>query len=426
MKRPDEHGREPSILTEALPHNGAVLRWTVPPGLEDLSVTEAKRLLGSHGAEERFEPEALGLPGHVALRTRRDPEWVAERLRGLRSAYHLIRHHGALRIGVEVGADAGVEGITAEELAEGLREMELPELASGTRSFRVSCSRDGTHRFKSPDVERAFGAVLVEEFQAPVDLEHFAVHVRIDIVHQVVVLGVQLTDRSLDRRYPWVYRPRVTLRTTVAYCMLALAAQARGETAENPSDPAGANAGEAEVAGIESAGADRAGTQLPGGEALGSLLDPFCGSGTIAVEAAAVLPQAGIVAADKREEAVEGTRANLKALGLTERIGVMQADARDLDDHFSEESMDAIVTNPPFGVRLHKEADFRRLYERFLRTAHTILTPGGVIVMLVGKKRGLFNKLLRELALYDLLDVRIIEIGGVYPGIFVLRKRGES
>jgi 23S rRNA G2445 N2-methylase RlmL len=208
--------------------------------------------------------------------------------------------------------------------------------------------------------------------------------------------------------------------------MLALAAQARGETAENPSDPAGANAGEAEVAGIESAGADRAGTQLPGGEALGSLLDPFCGSGTIAVEAAAVLPQAGIVAADKREEAVEGTRANLKALGLTERIGVMQMDARDLDDHFSEESMDAIVTNPPFGVRLHKEADFRRLYERFLRTAHTILTPGGVIVMLVGKKRGLFNKLLRELALYDLLDVRIIEIGGVYPGIFVLRKRGES
>ncbi len=77
-------------------------------------------------------------------------------------------------------------------------------------------------------------------------------------------------------------------------------------------------------------------------------------------------------------------------------------------------------------MRLHKEADFRRLYERFLRTAHVILAPEGVIVMLVGKKRGLFNKLLRELALYDLLEVRIIEIGGVYPGIFVLRKRGES
>ncbi|NBC30771.1 MAG: methyltransferase, partial [Spirochaetes bacterium] len=124
------------------------------------------------------------------------------------------------------------------------------------------------------------------------------------------------------------------------------------------------------------------------------------------------------------EEAVEGTRRNVDALGTPGPVDIRTADARDLDEHYARGSVDAIVTNPPFGIRMHKEADFRRLYRRFLETAHLILAPHGVIVILVGKKRGVFNKLLRELGLYDLLEVRIIEIGGVYPGIFVLRRRG--
>lgn len=382
MRRPDEHGRRPSILNEEAPTGSSVLHWTAPPGLEDISAQEAIELQGAGWNTERLEPEALGLPGHVALRTQREPGEIVRELLGMRSAYHLIRHRGFLRIG---------EDAEAEDLAAGLGDFDIPELAEGTRSFRVSCNRDGTHRFKSPDVERAVGARIVDRWNAPVDLEQFQVHVRIDIVHEIVLLGVQLTQRALDRRYPWVYRPRVTLRTTVAYGMITLAGRAR--------------------------------TAYGG---ISHLLDPFCGSGTIPVETAVLRPDIQISACDKREEAVEGTRANLEALGLTHRIGVSQADARDLDEHFDRESVDAIVSNPPFGVRLHKEADFRRLYERFLRTAHVILAPEGVIVMLVGKKRGLFNKLLRELALYDLLEVRIIEIGGVYPGIFVLRKRGES
>lgn len=377
-----------------------LLRWTCQPGLEDLSVAEARALLVQAGLPPEDSGEkAFGLDGHAALLTT-EPDRALAVLADMRSAYHLIRHirRRSLREAAATPeADPG--GVSAEDVAELVRGTPVPPLESGERSFRVSCNRSGSHAFHSPDIERAVGSIIVEQWNPPVDLEHYQVNLRIDIVGDSLLLGLQETRRPLDRRYPWAYRPRVTLRTVVAYAMLTIARRDLGETEEEAA--------------------------LPGPEPL-TILDPFCGSGTIAVEAASLLPEATVIAADRDEEAVEGTRANAAATGREGRIRVLQADARDLDEHYPPASVSAIVTNPPFGIRLSRETDFRRLYGRFLSTAQVILRPGGIIVILVGKRRGLFNKLLRELGLYDLLEVRIIEIGGVYPGIFVLRTRGNG
>jgi len=378
-----------------------LLRWTCQPGLEDLSVAEARALLIRAGLPPRDSDEkAFGLDGHAALLTT-EPDRALAVLADMRSAYHLIRHirRRALSEAAYGNQSPGAGGVAAEAVAELVRGVPVPPLETGERSFRVSCNRSGTHAFHSPDIERAVGRVIVEQWNPPVDLEHYEVNLRIDIFGDTLLLGLQETRRPLDRRYPWAYRPRVTLRTVVAYSMLVIARRDLGETEEEAA--------------------------LPGAQPL-TILDPFCGSGTIAIEAASLLPEATVIAADRDEEAVTGTRANAAATGMAERVRIRQADARDLDEHYPAASVSAIVTNPPFGIRLSRETDFRRLYGRFLSTAQVILGPGGIIVILVGKRRGLFNKLLRELGLYDLLEVRIIEIGGVYPGIFVLRTRGSG
>ena len=398
----------PTMLTNTIDPADAVFRWTCPPGLEDVSADEARALLAEtmpDGPCPPIEAKPLGLEGHNALSSSLPADRVAGRLMKLRSAYHLIRHRGYLTVPSSAS--------TASHLAAALGELDIPELADGTRSFRVSCTRSGEHAFRSPDVEREVGAVIVERYGSPVDLERYDINLRVDVIADVVLIGIQLSTASLDRRYAWVYRPRVTLRTTLAYGMVTLARRALGEAASRAALPRG------EVA--SGAGDDHSAVAR-----VRALLDPFCGSGTIAIEASFLLPDARIVAADRDEEAVDGARRNLDAVGTTGRIDVRTADARDLDEHYAPGSIDAIVTNPPFGIRMHKEADFRRLYRRFLETAHLILAPHGVIVILVGKKRGIFNTLLRELGLYDLLEVRIIEIGGVYPGIFVLRQRGAA
>lgn len=376
-----------------------LLRWTCQPGLEDLSVAEARARLGRAGLAVADSGEkAFGLDGHAVVLTT-EPDRALTVLADMRSAYHLIRHirKRSLSEAAQGNQPHGQRSVSAEAVAELVRGVPVPPLERGDRSFRVSCNRSGTHAFHSPDIERAVGSIIVEQWNPPVDLENYEVNLRIDIVGDTLLLGVQETRLPLDRRYPWAYRPRVTLRTVVAYSMLAIARRDLGETEEEAA--------------------------LPGPEPL-TILDPFCGSGTIPIEAATLLPEAEVIAADRDEEAVDGTRANLAATGTEGRIRVLQADARDLDEHYPKASVSAIVTNPPFGIRLSRETDFRRLYGRFLSTADLILRPGGIIVILVGKRRGLFNKLLRELSLYDLLEVRIIEIGGVYPGIFVLRKRG--
>jgi putative N6-adenine-specific DNA methylase/tRNA (guanine6-N2)-methyltransferase len=234
------------------------------------------------------------------------------------------------------------------------------------------------------DVQRVAGTALVERYGTAVDLEHYDVEVRVDVNHSTCMVGVQWTTDSLDKRYRWVYRPRVTLRTTIAYAMLELA-------------------------------------ELPASDAV--LLDPFCGSGTILIEGATTRPGIRCLGADRDPEAVAGTRANAEAAGVSQHIEVQEHDARDLDEHYAAASVDALVTNPPYGIRLGRKANYADLYRKFLRGAALVVKPGGRVVVLVGKRRAAFNRVLREVGELSIVSVRVIEIGGVYPAVFVLARR---
>lgn len=361
--------------------------------MEDIVERELRERLAAAGIESAYEIERrpLDLDGHVMLAADCSEAALRPVALALHSVFHVIRHVAFLPI---------AEDEPLEALQTDLAELPLAEMETATR-FRVTSQRSGEHEFGSMDAQRVAGAALVERYGTAVDLENFDTEVRVDAMEATWLVGVQWTRDSLDKRYRWAYRPRVTLRTTIAYGLLRLAELPPPRAAGTPPSSSAAD------------------TPADGPV---TILDPFCGSGTIPVEAATVRPDLRCLAADRDPEAVSGTRANADAAGVAARIEVREADARDLPERYPPQSVDAVITNPPYGIRLGRRTNYSDLYRKFLEGAVTVVRPGGRIVVLVGKRRAAFNRVIREIEEIRIVTVRVIEIGGVYPAVFVLRR----
>ena len=274
-------------------------------------------------------------------------EQILPAIKALRSVGHIVEHRAWFTL-----PDQG----PLEALAERLRGIEIPELAGAT-SFRVTTVRVGDHDFSTIDVQRAAGAVLLERSAVPVDLRSFDLNIRVDVIESLCLVGIQLTDERMDKRHEKIYQPRVTLRPTVAFAMLTLC----GLRPER-----------------------------------GRVLDPFCGSGNILLEAGDVLPGFELHGSDYNPRAIEGAAENLRAAGLEARSTLRCLDARELAGVYEPGSIDAIVTDPPYGVRMGRNVNFHGLYIRFLEAAWTVLVPRGRLVILVGKQRAAFNRVVRQ------------------------------
>lgn len=128
----------------------------------------------------------------------------------------------------------------------------------------------------------------------------------------------------------------------------------------------------------------------------GTLLDPFCGSGTILTEALMV-GYAHVTGSDLSERAVADTEKNLAWLRThyperaSYKVTAFVSDFRALPEKCASSSVDAIVTEPFLGpalrgresaAQIKKNAnDLLPLYLDFLAVARKLLKPGGVLVM---------------------------------------------
>lgn len=135
---------------------------------------------------------------------------------------------------------------------------------------------------------------------------------------------------------------------------------------------------------------------LAGGKQISSLHDPFCGSGTVLMEAVD-LGIAQVSGSDLSEKAVDDTKENLQWLSNQPRENtptswVKKIDATTLSSHITAESIQAIVTEPYMGTPLRgreslsllqKQAnELKRLYRNVLIELHTVLKTNGVVVMI--------------------------------------------
>jgi tRNA (guanine10-N2)-dimethyltransferase len=111
-----------------------------------------------------------------------------------------------------------------------------------------------------------------------------------------------------------------------------------------------------------------------------TLLDPFCGTGGVLIEAGLM----GIVpiGSDLREDMVKGCEVSLAKFGLEARL--FPADVRKLKEHVAR--VDAIATDPPYGRSTTMGGDIEALYSKSFEVFSDVLRRGRRLSIIVPKE----------------------------------------
>lgn len=106
------------------------------------------------------------------------------------------------------------------------------------------------------------------------------------------------------------------------------------------------------------------------------LLDPFCGTGGILIEAGIVGTR--LIGTDIDEKMVKGTAKNLEHCRASD-FNIFQADARKLD---LEEKVNAVVTDPPYGISASTAGEkSSTIFKDFLKSISKNLLENGLICL---------------------------------------------
>lgn len=308
------------------------------------------------------------LEGRVLVETRAEEEG---QLLKLRSAYYVMKEVGTFCIDIQR------RGL--EDIYRGILSLEIPEVERSS-SFRVTSTRIGVHEYTSIDIQKAAGQAIVDKYHKRVDLKGYQVEVIVDVVGRRCWVGVNLTRDPLHKRFMRPFDHKAALKPPLAYAMLRMARIEPGMV----------------------------------------LLDPMCGGGTIPIEAAQVYgSQIRLYASDISPKALEGAKKNAEAAGVGHLISFKLMDAKELHREF--QGVDRIVTNPPYGVRMGDWNSLKPLYSAFLEAAHKALAEEGLLVIITLRAVS-FRDMVSKKRLFTIAHERVVEAGGLYPHIFVLKK----
>jgi 23S rRNA G2445 N2-methylase RlmL len=217
---------------------------------------------------------------------------------------------------------------------------------SGKPTYRLVTQMTGEHGYRRIDAGKALAQGLAGKLPSswrPAE-DNAAVEVWLTIQGASAVCGLRLSDRSMRHRtYKEEHRP-ASLRPTVAASMIRLAQTRPGHV----------------------------------------VLDPMCGAGTILAEQLAVSPRPGkgpgieVWGGDLDAAALRAAAGNLRRLG---QPLLARWDATHLP--LAGESVDRLVSNPPFGKQLSTPEEVGSLYRRMVPEYDRVLKSGAKAVLLV-------------------------------------------
>ncbi len=135
------------------------------------------------------------------------------------------------------------------------------------------------------------------------------------------------------------------------------------------------------------------------------VLDPFAGYGSIPIECAKSFKVKHIIASEKDKEVFKLLEKKVKKSNL--KIVLGRWDALKLTS-LTNNSIDKIITDPPWGLYDEKNIDIENLYQKMLNEFSRILKPEGLLVILTARKEVLEktisrNKIFNLLVKYDVL-----------------------
>jgi 23S rRNA G2445 N2-methylase RlmL len=212
-------------------------------------------------------------------------------------------------------------------------------------TVHLVAQKTGEHVYRRVDAQKALAKGLAgklpESWRYVED--NAAVEIWLTIHGGTAICGLRLSDRTMRHRTWKLEHVRASLRPTVAAAMIRLAEIKPNQT----------------------------------------VVDPMCGAGTLLAEAHAWAKHYGntrivVWGGDTEKAALRAATANLRSLGPA-TLHHWDAAALPLPD----QSVDRIVSNPPFGKQLSRPGQIAPLYQRMLASYDRVLKPGGRAVLLV-------------------------------------------
>ncbi|WP_456370794.1 tRNA (guanine(6)-N2)-methyltransferase [Geoglobus sp.] len=325
-----------------------------------------------------------------------------------RSSWERIPHLNCMLRSVErVVLLLGRERVDSlEDIYRAVRNIDF-SFVRAEWSFAVRATRAGVHDFTSIDIGRVAGKAVIDSYmekrrvRLKVNLDEPDVIVRCDLIGDDFMVGIDTTgDEGLHRRRYRIYQHPAPLNPVLAASLVYLSEW----------------------------------------DSTRSLLDPFCGSGTILFEAGMIarktpickfrkdfaftrffksLPEVEEKDAELRLYGIERFRKHIEgARSIAMHTGIhpvfFEGHAERIEDHI--ESADFIITNPPYGLRIGKKRIIEDLYSGFLRSASRVLEERAVVIT---AERDVFERYAEEyFPGFYRYDVRY---GGLLTGVYVLR-----
>ncbi len=347
----------------------------VNPGLEDVALEECTW-------EARCNPvEVRTGRGRIIAEAQGSLEWIYSRTSSMRSLHAAILLLASTRV---------------PKTRDALEEVYRVALSSGAVSyipegsnFAVESMRIGEgHEYTSMDLSRVVGQAVIDAARSSgksigVRLNSPTIIVYSEVDEDLFSMGILLTgERSLHRRGYRVYDHPAALKPSIAYSMLRLAGARDGDT----------------------------------------IMDPMCGGGTVAIEAATLLEDSRILCIDKNPSYIRGAIENALAARVYERITFITGDSTRLEELVDPDSVDVVASNPPYGIRMGDPRMVRRVYKGLARGLAYALTPGGRAAIITTES-SYMEKVARAEGL-RLAHARKVRHGDLWASILVLEKRG--
>jgi len=357
--------------------NGVRLLLTGNPGTEDIISAEAQEEIpGSRIVWERNGR------GRVLVEASGELDEIAEGLYSMKTIHSAVLVLAQAKLSMTEEDLQRIKGVVGETRIE----TYIPKLAT----FAVRSNRAGEgHPYTSMDIARIVGEAVIETAKsrlgkAPaVRLNSPSIVVYAEAIDDEFLFGILLTgERSRHRRRYRIYDHPAALKPTLAYAMLRISGARDGNT----------------------------------------ILDPMCGGGTIAIEAAMAFPGSSVICMDINKSHIRGAVLNARAARVEDRIRFLHGDARLMHEIVGASSVDVIVSNPPYGIRLGDRGSVRRLYRGFIPSISKTLKPGGRATLITTESDFILG-LIRSTGLpLRLAHIRKVRHGDLWASIIVLEK----
>lgn len=144
-------------------------------------------------------------------------------------------------------------------------------------------------------------------------------------------------------------------------------------------------------------------------------LDPFCGYGSIPEQRLKHFVFKYMYVSDINNNVLQHTRKKLRRiLGL--KCEILNSDVKTLEDKIGRESINKIVTDPPWGI-YEKIDDIVGFYCDMLKVFGNILKPQGILVILSAKKEELLQAV-KYTGVFNIVDRYDILVSGKKAAIF--------